>query len=271
MSPKPKKRKLADCADRHKLYEQSVQDADTEVEFLKETFQNVRGRAARSLREDFCGTATVACKWVEANWRHTAIGVDLDPEVLDWGRKHNLAKMSEEAQQRVQLIQGNVLESPGHDLDIVTAMNFSYWIFKERASLLRYFCSARAALAADGLFLIDVYGGSDAYETMNETRKVNGFTYVWEQADYDPVSGHAECHIHFRFKDGSRLRRAFSYQWRLWSLPEIRELLEEAGFSKTTVLWQGTDEETGEGNGEFLPVERGENDPAWIAYVQAEP
>lgn len=271
MSPRPKKPKLADRADRHKLYEQAVQDADTEVEFLKDTFQSVRGRAARSLREDFCGTATVACKWAAANWRHTAIGVDLDPEVLDWGRKNNLAKLPEEAQQRVQLIQGNVLESPGRNLDIVTAMNFSYWIFKDRASLLRYFCSARAALAEDGLFLIDVYGGSDAYETMNETRKVNGFTYVWEQAEYDPISGHATCHIHFKFKDGSRLRRAFSYHWRLWSLPEIRELLEEAGFSNITVLWQGTDEETGEGNGEFLPVEQGENDPAWIAYVQAEP
>lgn len=271
MSPRPRKPKIADRADRHKLYEQSVQDADTEVEFLKDQFRRVRGRAARSLREDFCGTATVACKWVEANRRHTAIGVDLDPEVLTWGRKHNLETLPEAAQQRVQLMQCNVLESPGHNLDIVTAMNFSYWIFKERASLLRYFRSARTALAPDGLFLIDVYGGSDAYVTMNEPRKVNGFTYVWEQADYDPITGHAECHIHFKFKDGSRLRRAFSYRWRLWSLPEIRELLEEAGFSNITVLWQGTDEETGEGNGEFLPVERGEADPAWIAYVQAKP
>ena len=262
---------MADRVDRHKLYEQSVQDADTEVEFLDETFQLARGRPPRSLREDFCGTATVACKWVEADETHTAIGVDLDSEVLDWGRKHNLERMPEEARERVQLIQGDVLESPGRDIDIVTAMNFSYWIFKERANLLRYFRSARTALAEDGLFLIDVYGGSDAYETMTEKRKVKNFIYIWDQVDYDPISGHAECAIHFKFKDGSRLQNAFSYHWRLWSLPEIRELLEEAGFSNITVLWQGTDEETGEGNGEFLPAERGENDPAWIAYVQAEP
>ncbi len=271
MTPPSRKPKMADRADRHALYEQSVQDADTEVEFLKDTFQRVRGRAARSLREDFCGTATVACKWAAANWRHTAIGVDLDPEVLAWGREHNLHKLPEEVQERVQMIEGDVLESPGHDLDIVTAMNFSYWIFKDRPSLLRYFRSAREALAKDGLFLIDVYGGSDAYETMTEKRKVKNFMYVWDQVDYDPISGHAECAIHFKFKDGSRLQNAFTYHWRLWSLPEIRELLEEAGFSRTIVLWQGTDEETGEGNGEFLPAERGENDPAWIAYVQAEP
>ncbi|MGH9640770.1 MAG: class I SAM-dependent methyltransferase, partial [Bryobacteraceae bacterium] len=63
----------------------------------------------------------------------------------------------------------------------------------------------------------------------------------------------------------------FSYEWRLWTLPEIREVLAEAGFSRTTVLWQGTDEKTGEGAGEFVPAQRGEADPAWIAYIQAEP
>jgi hypothetical protein len=34
------------------------------------------------------------------------------------------------------------------------------------------------------------------------------------------------------------------------------------------VYWQGEDEE-GEPNGEFSIVERGEADPAWIAYVAA--
>lgn len=137
--------------------------------------------------------------------------------------------------------------------------------------MLRYFVSVRRALAPDGLFLLDAYGGSDAYETMEEETKLDGFTYIWDQADFDPVTARALCHIHFKFRDGSRLKRAFSYEWRLWTLPEIRELLAEAGFSRSTVLWQGTDEETGEGNGEFLPAERGEADPAWIAYIQAEP
>jgi hypothetical protein len=64
--------------------------------------------------------------------------------------------------------------------------------------------------------------------------------------------------------------RAFTYTWRLWTLPELREVLKEAGFERVTVYWQGTDEETGEGNGEFLPVDRGDPDPAWIAYLVAE-
>ena len=78
------------------------------------------------------------------------------------------------------------------------------------------------------------------------------------------------CHIHFKFPDGSRIRRAFSYAWRLWSLPEIREVLSEAGFTRSTVYWQGTNEESGEGNGVFEPTEQGEADASWIVYLVAE-
>ena len=56
---------------------------------------------------------------------------------------------------------------------------------------------------------------------------------------------------------------------RLWTAPEIRELLIEAGFRNPTVYWEGEDED-GEGNGEFTPEEKGEADLAWIAYVVAE-
>ena len=102
-------------------------------------------------------------------------------------------------------------------------------------------------------------------------RDIDGdFTYVWDQAKFDPISSHMTCHIHFHFDDGSKMRKAFSYDWRMWTLPEIRELLEEAGFKKSTVYWEGTDEEEEEGNGEFTAAEEGEADPAWIAYIVAE-
>ena len=74
----------------------------------------------------------------------------------------------------------------------------------------------------------------------------------------------------FRFPDGSKIDRAFSYEWRLWSLPELTELLGEAGFSRSTVWWEGTGED-GEGNGEFSPESRGDADAGWVAYIVAEP
>ena len=77
------------------------------------------------------------------------------------------------------------------------------------------------------------------------------------------------CHINFNFRDGSKMKKAFTYEWRLWSASEIREILLESGFSKATVYWEGEDEE-GEGNGEFSPEEKGDADLAWIAYIVAE-
>ncbi len=78
------------------------------------------------------------------------------------------------------------------------------------------------------------------------------------------------CHIHFAFPDGSRLQQAFSYQWRLWTLPEIRELLAEAGFGRVVCYWQGWDAE-GEADGVFEPADRADADAGWICYISAEP
>ncbi|MCG8557631.1 MAG: methyltransferase domain-containing protein [Proteobacteria bacterium] len=45
--------------------------------------------------------------------------------------------------------------------------------------------------------------------------------------------------------------------------------LQEAGFSKVDVYWEGEDED-GEGNGEWETVQTAECDPSWIAYLIAE-
>ncbi|MBA3563177.1 MAG: methyltransferase domain-containing protein [Gammaproteobacteria bacterium] len=260
---------MAEQADRHELYELSVQSVEDEMEFLEETYAAVRGRKPRILREDFCGTAGAACQWVKANRLHHAIGVDIDADVLEWGRQRNVVKLSEGERKRLRLLCDDVVAVRADRADLVIALNFSYWVFKTRESLRDYFSAARRGLADDGLLIIDVFGGSDAFKECEEKTRHKGFTYVWDQASYEPVSGDYVCHIHFRFPDGSRLEKAFSYAWRLWTLPEIRELLDEAGFRRCTVYWQGEDED-GEASGEFSPVERGEADPAWIAYVVAE-
>ncbi len=262
---------MAQRADRFELYQQSVQDVQWEMEFLEKLFRDKRGRMPLSLREDFCGTALAACEWVRRNPHHTAIGVDLDPEVLEWGRRHNLARLTPAQSARLTLLQADVLTVATPAVDMLLAFNFSYWIFKQRPVLREYFQTVRRSLAPDGIFMLDAYGGYDAFREMNERQKFGRFTYIWEQAEYEPVSGETICHIHFAFPDGSRIRRAFSYHWRLWTLPELREALMEAGFSRASVYLEGWDEKNNEGNGIYTPVERGEADAAWIAYIAAEP
>ena len=269
MAKRKKGPTLAERADRHRLYELSVQYAESEIEFVDDTYKSLRSRRARLLREDFCGTANVSCEWAQLRKSNRAIGVDIDPEVLSWGREHNLSRLSPTAAKRVELIQGDVLRVETEAPDIVSAMNFSYWLFKERKLLKRYFRRVHNALTEDGVFFLDAYGGYDSFREIVEEREVDGFTYVWEQTKYEPISGGLICDIHFAFPDGSRLDRAFTYDWRLWTLPEIRELLDESGFSRVTVYWQGFDE-NGDADGIFLPATEGDADAGWICYLAAE-
>ncbi len=271
---KKKKKKKAFTAansDRHVLYQMSVQNVEAEIDFVDETFKTLRGRHAVSLREDFCGTGHTSCEWIGRRDTNLATGLDIDQPTLDWGKAHNIAELDPSAQDRVTLINRNVLK-PGDavNMDAVLAMNFSYWLFKERESMRGYFETVRKSLAPDGIFFLDHYGGYESMREMREKRDIDGkFTYVWDQHRYDPISGTMDCFIHFHFKDRSKLKKAFSYSWRLWTLPEIRELLLEAGFAKVTIYWEGEDED-GEGDGEFTPAEVGEADAAFICYIVAE-
>jgi SAM-dependent methyltransferase len=263
-------RSMAEKADKHELYELSVQDVANEVVFLQDTFRQIRGRDARLLREDFCGTASACCQWVRQGEAFQAIGVDIDPAVLQWGRDHRLGKLDTVDRTRVRLIESDVLTVETPKVDILTAFNFSYFIFDTRDALREYFKKARAALVDDGVFFLDMFGGPEAQEETKEKtkHKKHGFSYIWHQETFHPVTHFIRCHIHFRFRDGSKMKKAFTYEWRLWTAPEILEVLAEAGFSDPKIYWEGSDED-GDGNGEFTPEDKGEADLAWIAYIVA--
>jgi hypothetical protein len=251
----------------HELYELSVQDPDNEVDIIGQIWSEQRGRTCLSIREDFCGTAAVAIRWVAADTSHTAIGIDLDDDVLAFANTKAAEELDSEQLKRIELKKGDVLSTNSTPVDCLLAHNFSYFIFKQRAKVIEYFRVVLEELADDGLFVLDAYGGSDSFVEMEEERDMDGFTYVWDQHKYDPVTGDVINHIHFRFPDGTKIDKAFSYEWRLWTIPEIREMLIEAGFGSVVVYWEGTDEDTEEGNGEWEAVEQGEACEGWIAYV----
>jgi hypothetical protein len=263
------RRTRAQRADRYDLYQRSVQEPDPDLQLVQRVFEHHFGRPARLLREDFCAAAALACRWVERHRENRAIGIDLDPEPLEWGRRHNVGKLRPDQAARIKLIEGDVRDVGVARADVTLAFNFSYFIFDTRQALLDYFRRARAGLLPEGLLVLDAYGGSDAMRTSREERRCDGFTYIWDQHEFDPISHRALNYIHFEFPDGSRLRRAFRYEWRLWTVPEIRELLAEAGFRHSEVYWEGTDHATGEGNGIFRLCRRAKDDPAWVCYVAA--
>jgi SAM-dependent methyltransferase len=268
-----KSEKMASMIDPHRLYELSVQSPETEVRFISRRFKALRGRPARLLREDFCGTAAVCCEWARLHRDNQAIGVDLDPDVLAWGRRHNLTALNPGQFERVSLLQADVMTARTAKMDVVLAMNFSYWLFTDRESLKQYFRSVFKSLRKDGVFFLDSFGGYDAFREMTEDREIEEdgltFTYTWDQAQFNPIDNRMLCHIHFSFPDGSKIRKAFSYHWRIWTLPEVRELLEECGFRNVTFYWQGFDEND-EPDGRFRPAKKADADAGWICYITAE-
>ncbi len=255
-------------ADKHDLYQRSVQAPDLEVEFMVKAYKALNRKAPKSMREDFCGTALLCAAWVKSNSKRTATGVDLDPEVLAWGTKHNLEPIGEPGD-RVQLMQQDVMNPSNGSYDVVNALNFSYWIFKTRETMRAYFEAVRASLAEGGIFVCDVYGGWESQQPMLEPRPIKGgFTYVWDQDKFDPITHDIENHIHFEFKDGTKLKKAFSYYWRYWTMPELTELLKEAGFSNVAVHWDVAESEDEE---DYQPSKTAENQAGWLAYLVAQP
>ena len=262
---------LAARADKYDCYQQSVQAPEPEFKVIDRIFRKHRGRAPRSLREDFCGTAVFATAWVERHPDNTAIAIDLDPEPLAWGMRHNVAALDPDAQSRVKLVEGNVLDVGGDSVDVTVAFNFSYFLFRTRTDMLAYLRAARATLGPDGLLFLDAYGGTQAQQDKTDREDHGDFVYVWEQRSFDPINNWGRNFIHFEFPDGSDMRRAFAYDWRIWSIPELRELLTDAGFGHSEVYWEGTNSRTGEPNDVFTKREAAEFAPAWIAYLVASP
>ncbi|MBI5495365.1 MAG: class I SAM-dependent methyltransferase [Deltaproteobacteria bacterium] len=257
----------AKTADRYALYLASVQDPDHEVHMLRRVYRDAYRRDPRLLREDFCGTAAVCASWVRGRTQAHAWGVDLDRDTLDWGHRHNLNELTPAEKQRVALWQRDVRSPQRPKVDVVAAQNFSFQVFKTRPELREYFRVAHRNLDAQGVLLLDMMGGAACMEEdRRERRRIpGGFTYEWEQARFDPVSHHALFHINFHFRDGTRLRRAFTYDWRLWTMPEVRELLTEAGFRRSVVYWLEDYSEAG--NSIYRQRDRLPAEPCWLTYV----
>lgn len=258
----------ARTADRHQLYQLSVQAPERDARFLSRYFQKQTGAPLRRFREDFCGTAFLSSWFVKIHPENRALGVDLDRPTLDWGIQHNVKTLLDERQQqRLELVQDDVRSVREPKVQAIAALNFSYSVFLTREDLGGYFRSAFANLEPGGMFFLDAWGGPDVQVVKTDRTRHRGFDYLWEQRRFDPISHRTTCAIHFQFRDGTRLRNAFVYDWRLWTLPELQELMREAGFADVHVLWEGTDTATGTGNGVFRRKEVGDADPAFIVVI----
>lgn len=255
--------------DKYAYYIQSVQSPQVDAKFFSKIYKKLRGREAVALREDFCGTFILCQEWVRRDKTKTAVGIDLDSEPIEYGRKLAVRDLSEDECRRIDILNQNIFDEGLPSADIVVAQNFSYFLIKERARLKKYFTNVRKQLAEDGIFIIDCFGGSECYEPIEEQTKHKDFIYYWDQDGFDPITNEAKFYIHFKPKGQKKIKKVFSYDWRMWSLPELKDILTESGFSKVTAYWEGTTAK-GEGDGKFKPAVKGEDCESWVSYLVSE-
>lgn len=262
------KKKPSPKISKFKLYEEAVQSPRWQVEYLPQFHTWLIGKPPTAMREDFCGTAGISCEWVKLSKKNTAVGLDLDPETLAYAKNVNVAALTPAEKKRVKLLKQNVLKPTKEKFDWIGAYNFSFYTFHERKVLLQYFKAAYQSLKSKGTFFIEMTGGEGFRETTHEAKtfKVPGhgiFQSVWQQHQFDPISQLSNYSIHFKLPNGEWINDAFTYHWRIWEIREVREILEDAGFKKTLVLWENVDENADE----YLPQENGDYRKDWLAYI----
>lgn len=253
------------------LYEACVQSPEWHVRHFPRYHRWMTGRNPKRLREDFCGTSRISAEWVKSAKDRTAVGLDLDREPLEYFVRVHAPKLRPDERARIRLKQANVLTPTREKFDLIAACNFSFFVFKERETLVRYFRAARASLAPKGTLFLEMAGGEGMQEWLEEERKVRvpgvgSVRYVWDQMDYDAITAVNDYAIHFQLPNRRWLKDAFEYHWRLWGIREVREAMREAGFRETKVFWEVADSR-GRGTGEYAPMENADPAHAWIAYV----
>lgn len=173
--------------------------------------------------------------------------------------------------ERVKLICKDVLQldESGKDTgksDIICAYNFSVCYLFSRQDLVKYFKICRGTLKQEGLFFCDIFGGEIACKPNIRRRDLsNGVKYEFEQIDFCPITNHSHFQMSFKFPDGSKIKEAFTYDWRIWSISEIRDCMMDAGFSRTVVWF--LDESEGAEEATFEPMVETYQRESWHSFI----
>ncbi len=256
--------------DRYALYELCVTNPLPLARFL----HAVHGRSPRTLGEDFSGSGALARAWASLGPRLRSIAIDHDAEPLS--RLHGIERVTTEHR--------DVLRSRSR-VDILACTNFPIGYMHTRDALIRYLKHVRSRLNSHGILVCDLYGGSNAFTPGSYTQSLRGpdgtrIEYTWEQRDANPLTNRVLNAIHFRAREKGNatprvFRDAFTYDWRLWSIPELSDAMRDAGFRHVETyhtLGEAIEISSRSSAGTIKPRAMSENDELpdpWVVYVVA--
>lgn len=257
--------------DKYDLYIESVQDPEGVVRFLDHIYRNKMFHDPYipfMLREDFAGTGINCHEWLKSNSvpepsHNKAMAVDIDSEPIQkgvdmFGDTYHGNRMYFHCEDSF------VYDEPA---DMIICLNSSIFSVHSREELLRYFNDSYRRLDRDdGVFIFEIYGGPFAYMPGKDEVGFDDFTFVWQQEEVDLLSGHSKNSISFKIPDGDDMERAFTYDHRIWSFPELMDILGETDFRDTEV-YLNTDFESSKEPDSYEPVDKVDVNTSFEAYI----
>ncbi len=249
---------------KHDLYEICVQSPDHLVRFLTA----VHGSSPRVLGEDFAGTGALSKLWTSTIAGGVAFAVDHDAITLQRAQAPGVTSIVGDVR--------DATNAQDHACDVIFVGNFSIGELHTRSELLDYLRHVRARMQQGGVFVCDTYGGDNAFHIGDVHRTHfapdgKRIRYTWQQRKTDPLTGMVENALHFRVDDGGMIEQefndAFVYRWRLWSVPELRDAMAEAGFVSTEVYADLAEALDDDGNAHVRPVQAEELDDSFIVCI----
>ncbi|MEM8737141.1 MAG: class I SAM-dependent methyltransferase [Planctomycetota bacterium] len=250
---------------RLELYEHAVQQPGATAALLGRAYLHHRlphdplDQEAWLLREDFAGGAAVAEAWCMSHPERQALAVERHAPTFRWARRRRGGLDD------LHLVLADVADFDRPRVDLVAALNFSTFGYHTPDTLLAYFRHARRCLRPGGVLVLDAFGGPGAQRLGTQDRPADGFTYHWEQRHFDPLTHRLDARIHFSFPGHGRFESAFRYDWRLWTLPELFELLRRARFGPPSVWAPGPRAP----HGPDRPVSRLSHAENWVVTLAA--
>lgn len=275
------------------LYERCVQSPDELVGMLHAIHGGGGGggggkggaREPLKLAEDFCGSGATSVAWIKAGLemqlKRQAVACDLDAAAIVRLKRTAKAAGAGVAGAIKAVQRDVVLGRPGMDrataaADVVFVGNFSIGYIHQRPLLVKYLKRCRTRLNKGGVVVVDTYGGATSYTPGALKRKfklADGRTihYTWQQLAANPLTAMVENRLHFRVEYKGEIVQdvpdAFIYHWRLWSVPELREAMAEAGLRRIEVYDQVPDAQDGDGLMLMQPVDGTEMDESFAVLV----
>lgn len=231
-------------AQKYALYCEFVQDPKRDIRFLTRVYKKIRkGKIPMRVKEDFCGSFYFSSEWIKSNPKREAVSVDIDWEPLKQGFHTYYNELSTQQKDRLTIVQADVCQKFGDPVDVNFASNFSYCCLKDRNQLKKYFASVYANLNKNGIFVMDNFGGADTLfpcVDRSSTRfEGERWWYEWELKKFNPNTHEALYAIHFsRSKKKREYPNVFTYDWRMWTLPELTDILKEVGFKDVQYYWE---------------------------------